>query len=328
SDIAYPESFLQRWIGSGIDAEGGSAVHEVLQAAVETWQEELGLDEPIDIQLVVKDFGGSQLGEGRILEVDESGRPTSGRITLDDDAAGIGWYSQLDGAPAEGKYDLYTVILHEVGHTLGFMQQYDGFADNTETDGEGGQLFVAAGFTAALDADAQHLDNAAHPGDLMNSTISPGIRRLPSQLTVDMLKTAYESATIGGGGFAAIGAAMHADGGAVAVANTCSTIDFSRIEDRLEGDVTWDRMFGGHDDRLKESDAESVDQAVLDIVIDDISQADFNCDIPEVGEHLRLDAAGFAMHDHEDMATERPAKKAVGKNIFDAVFGDWNQPLG
>ncbi len=327
SDVAYPATFLQRWIGSGIEAEGGSAVHEVLAAAVKTWQDKLGLDEPIDIQLVVKDFGDSQLGEGRILEVDEAGRPTSGRITLDDDAAGIGWHSQLDGAVAEGKYDLYTVILHEVGHTLGFMQEYDGFADNVEPHAEGGQVFVAADFTAPLDTAGQHLDDAANPGDLMNSTLTPGIRRLPSDMTAAMLNTAYESATLGGGGFAAIGAAMHAEGDVFA--NTASTADFSQVEDRLEGDVTWNRIFGGHDDRLKASDTQSVDQTVLDTVIDDISRADFNCDIPEVAEHVRLDAAAFAMHNHDDMAIDRPAdKKADGKNIFDAVFGDWDQPLG
>ena len=331
TNIVYPASFLQRWIGSGIEAEGDSAVNEVLDAAVAAWQKELGLDEPIDIQLVVKDFGTSQLGEGQILAVDENGRPTSGRITLDDDAAGIGWYSQLDGAPADGKYDLYTVLLHEVGHTLGFTQQYDGFADNVQSDGEDGLVFAADGFDAQLDASGQHLDAAAYPGDLMNSTLSPGIRRLPSQLSAQIILASYDSATTVGGGFAAIGAAMNAETAQplAMAANTVSTTDFSPVENRLEGDVTWDRMFNVREKAPTPSDAHDIDRAVLDAVIDDIGHADFNCDIPEVTEHVRLDAAAFSMHDHGDTFFARhAAKKADGKNIFDAVFGAWDQPLG
>ncbi len=99
------------------------------------------------------------------------GLTSNGRITIDDNAAGVGWY--IDATPqtdeefqstatlglqalapqALGRVDLFTVILHELGHVLGLPD----------------------------------LPTAQQPASLMSETLTPGLRRLPDRETLDKL---------------------------------------------------------------------------------------------------------------------------------------------
>src|SRR5690606_37180319 len=45
--------------------------------------------------------------------------------------SGANWYLQTTGTPAENQYDLVTVVLHELGHGLGFTSTF------TEVNGNG-----------------------------------------------------------------------------------------------------------------------------------------------------------------------------------------------
>jgi hypothetical protein len=180
----------------------------VFDAALQDWQDALGWDHVIDVQLVVKDLPGSQLGEAQLVQLDANGLPAKGIVTIDNDGAGLGWSSDLVGGPAEGQYDLYTVILHELGHVYGFMQQYSGFGANIVTDAFGGKDYYGPDFIAKLDAVGQHLDEVAHPGDVMNATLDPGVRKTISDLNVQILLAAYENAS--GATFNSSTAALHA----------------------------------------------------------------------------------------------------------------------
>jgi hypothetical protein len=68
-------------------------------------------------------------------------------------------------SPAAGKYDLLTVLLHEMGHLAGFH------------DLEG----------AEIGDDHNHVDPLLHPFDLMGADLQPGERRLPSALDAEIL---------------------------------------------------------------------------------------------------------------------------------------------
>ncbi|MDO5553190.1 MAG: hypothetical protein Q4G68_05475 [Planctomycetia bacterium] len=125
--IFFPETFNQRYVGSTLNTDGDVAwVGTVLDTANEQWKESLGLDKGVEVNLIVKDLGSDDLAITHATAVDESGHVTKGIIYLDDDALGATWYAQLDaGVVGSTKYDLYTVLLHELGHLYG----YEGHSD-------------------------------------------------------------------------------------------------------------------------------------------------------------------------------------------------------
>jgi hypothetical protein len=148
-----------------------------------------------------------QLAEAIVTKFDSLGRPIGGTILIDDDANGIGWYidpTPLDNSEftsynsqfsakattnsvAYGKYDLFTTVLHEMGHIAGFITGHEAFDSHIQTI-NGRKVFVGDDFTAILTPDGSHLDSKLYPLDLMNTTLTPGDRKLPSDLNVSILK--------------------------------------------------------------------------------------------------------------------------------------------
>lgn len=203
--VTFPANFPQEWYGKSIASEGEDTLDDLIDAAVEEWKTATGnLD--LAVQVVVTDLGGQQLGGGQILELDENGIPVKGRIYIDDDAAGLGWYSSIEGlsfdssgdaiagSTADGRYDLYTVLLHEIGHAAGFTTSYSAFADHIVNNGPGQVQFVSWDVFANLTDDGLHIDEAFAPGDIMGETLDPSTRKEISVLDVQILHTIYNSA--------------------------------------------------------------------------------------------------------------------------------------
>jgi hypothetical protein len=58
------------------------------------------------------------LAEADNFTSDANGRPTGARITINSNPA-VSWYDGLDPNVPSDRYDLYTVVNHELAHALG-----------------------------------------------------------------------------------------------------------------------------------------------------------------------------------------------------------------
>jgi hypothetical protein len=196
--------------------DGATSVDSVLEAAVAAWSEALGEYQVPAIQLVITDLPGSQIGEASILAFDVNGLPSVSRIVLDIDAAGRGWHTDPSTAPASDRFDLYTVLLHEAGHALGFTQSFSGFAALSD----GFSVEVTDSTVAILDSSLEHLDSRAHVNDLMAATLETGIRRTISDQDVSILTASYDAVALGQIDFYVTSTKLHADPQASASSET------------------------------------------------------------------------------------------------------------
>ena len=138
------EAAIAQWEASGVTEESLAALHRV------------------DVQ--ISELPGNELGQAGTAV-----------IYIDQDAAGYGWFvdttpfddsefafndatgalQAVTGSQASGRFDLLTVVFHELGHILGF--DHDESDDDSET--------------------------------LMSATLSAGTRRLPELTNADSLFT-------------------------------------------------------------------------------------------------------------------------------------------
>ena len=188
-------------------------VNNINNTATKIWSDLLQPDTQLDIDFQITDLPTGQLAEATITSFDDNETPNTGTILIDHDANGVGWFidstpldnSEFSGsrgaeeqgsrgetyllAPTEseasGKYDLLTTVLHELAHLYGFVDGYQGFDANIEME-DGTTKFIGDDFEAVLDG--EHLDREVHPYDLMNTHLSPGVRKLPSELNVQILQ--------------------------------------------------------------------------------------------------------------------------------------------
>jgi hypothetical protein len=157
-----PQALHAAEVGPGAPA----LTQEQLDAAVAGALGRLGGAALPPVRFAVRDLGGDTLGLAS---------PADRTVWIDDDAAGNGWFvdptpdqdeeflsgaggrlSAAPGGPAEGKMDLLTAVLHELGHLAGLS---DVSAATNPADLMGDQLAQGTRLTAALDrvfADCRH----------------------------------------------------------------------------------------------------------------------------------------------------------------------------
>jgi hypothetical protein len=178
---------------------------------VPTWTEFLQSPTPFNLKIEIQDLPTGQLAEATITGYDTNNRPNSGTLILDTDGNSLGWF--IDTTPedntefdqtitttafrattgaASGKYDLLTTILHELGHLQGIISGNTAFDTHVQNI-NGIPTFINGGITAQLTPDGSHLDSTLYPYDLMNTSLKPGVRKLPSSLDLAILNTIWSN---------------------------------------------------------------------------------------------------------------------------------------
>ncbi|BAY04623.1 hypothetical protein NIES19_38880 [Anabaena cylindrica PCC 7122] len=66
-----------------------------------------------------------------------------------------------------------------MGHLAGIINGYSEFDRHIQTI-DGTKHLITNNINATITNDSSHLDPKAHPYDLMNTTLTPGVRKLPS----------------------------------------------------------------------------------------------------------------------------------------------------
>jgi hypothetical protein len=178
---------------------------------VPTWTEFLQSPTPFNLKIEIQDLPTGQLAEATITGYDTNNRPNSGTLTLDTDGNSLGWF--IDNTPddntefdqtltttayrattgaASGKYDLLTTILHELGHLQGIISGNTAFDTHVQNI-NGIPTFINGTTTAQLTPDGSHLDSTLYPYNLMNTSLKPGVRKLPSALDLAILNTIWSN---------------------------------------------------------------------------------------------------------------------------------------
>jgi hypothetical protein len=186
-------NFVVTYIGFTPEAEAA------FQKAVDIW--ETLLSSPIDIHVTAewKPLGSNVLGSattGTFFANFDGAQNTStwypvalaekmaNRELNDPNEADIfanfssntNWYYGLDGNTTPGSYDLVTVVLHELGHGLGFLDSYD------INNGVASVGFGSAAFPVVYDLGLQ-----SNTGQNLFTTAQPGTQALVAQLTSNNL---------------------------------------------------------------------------------------------------------------------------------------------
>jgi hypothetical protein len=101
-------------------------------------------------------------------------------------------FDPVNPVPA-GMYDGLSIFLHELGHALGFSDQYAAFSANLTTDGSGNRFYADGPLVVGLTPYSQgtHISDSRYPNDLMVANLGTGVRRGISNVDLQVLSDAY-----------------------------------------------------------------------------------------------------------------------------------------
>jgi hypothetical protein len=180
TEVSLPSLVSSQQLFSGnLSHDNTSLLTSIYSTAQTLWHTNTDLN----LNFTITNLPTGQLAEATITGYDTSGRPNTATISIDTDANGVGWFidptpqdnsefragtgTYFTAAPnsaAAGKYDLLTAILHEMGHTLGFINGYSEFDKYVRNN----KFVTASGTEITLTPDGSHLDRSIASSQTFN----------------------------------------------------------------------------------------------------------------------------------------------------------------
>ena len=161
SETTATASFQISWVGSP-----PTAVRNAVSMAAQIWADHLIAPVPVVVQVTYTDLAGNTLGSAgpaRLYRVGDDLVPeplynqllgaqanADAEVLVEIDSSAP-WYTGLDGNTPAFQYDLVTVMLHELGHALGFLGSARPVSSTTASIGyDLGGLVLPARFDRAV----------------------------------------------------------------------------------------------------------------------------------------------------------------------------------
>ncbi|AKC82887.1 hypothetical protein IMCC26134_09060 [Verrucomicrobia bacterium IMCC26134] len=183
------------------------AATQLVALAAARWAAALGLGMAPVFDVIFADLGSDRLATV-VARRDSAGHLIGGSILLALQPGGCEWF--LDSSPyddsefalaagalrlastdsaAYGRFDLWTTVMHEMGHLYGFEPENEAFAARVVTGTDGALRFVGDGYMEILSADGAHLDANSAPDSLLSPLLAAGQRRLLTGREVALVQT-------------------------------------------------------------------------------------------------------------------------------------------